>query len=118
MKFYYEGKLIRTSKTHEYKYAAISSSGHCLKCSATKQGAQAELDRIFRESMRNLEFYRAALQALEIGEARVRNSRGEWIKLDTTWYKPEELRKWIKSIEENAPTFYERNKVVELEARP
>lgn len=44
MKFYYNGKLIRTSKTHEYKFAAITAEGKCLCCSATLDGCKRGLD--------------------------------------------------------------------------
>lgn len=39
MKFYYNGTLMRTSKTRQYKYAVISASGKCLACSETYNGA-------------------------------------------------------------------------------
>lgn len=43
MKFYYNGQLIRTSKTHHYTHACveISEKGiRCIGCSSTKQGAE------------------------------------------------------------------------------
>lgn len=38
MKFYYNGKLVRTSKSHEYRYAVMHGD-KCIGCSATRDGA-------------------------------------------------------------------------------
>lgn len=116
MKFYYEGKLIRTSKTHDYKYAALINE-KCLKCSGTKQGAEAEISRLIREAENNIAFYESALQAYEKGSTMVRSRRGDWVKLDTAWYTPENLRDWKESEHKRLNFIKENAKVVELEAR-
>lgn len=51
MKFYYNGQLIRTSKTRHYKYAIIHESGDKLKvfaCSETRENAQKRLESEIR----------------------------------------------------------------------
>lgn len=116
MKFYYEGQLVRTSKTHAYKYAAMLD-GKCLKCSATKEGAQAEITRLANSFSGNVEFYEAALQALEKGRDMVRTARSGWVKLDASWYTPENLQRWKADAAEHLAYLRANAKVVALEAR-
>lgn len=63
MKFYYNDKVIRTSKTMRYKFAVISEHGEGVKvfsCSETRVNAQKSLDKIKRDRLRiaesNLKF--------------------------------------------------------------
>ena len=61
MKFYYNGKLIRTSKTRHYKYAIGTSDTGCYAtCSETWENAQKALDalknRIRKTAEENLKF--------------------------------------------------------------
>jgi hypothetical protein len=56
MKFYYNGKLIRTSKTRHYKYAiGTSDTGTYPTCSETMENAQKALDDLKRRIIRNAE---------------------------------------------------------------
>lgn len=52
MKFYYKGRLVRTSKTHDYKWAVIEEMDDgTLKiygCRADRAAADAELTRVLR----------------------------------------------------------------------
>lgn len=49
MKFYYNGKLIRTSKTRHYKYAVgTSDTATYARCSETLANAQKALDELKR----------------------------------------------------------------------
>ncbi len=61
MKFYYEGKLMRTSKTHEYKFALLNGAGTCLSCSGTRDGIERERQRRVSESRGWLEIYEGTL---------------------------------------------------------
>lgn len=45
MKFYFNGELVRTSKTHEYKYGLLYM-GKIKKCSKTKDALISEIERI------------------------------------------------------------------------
>lgn len=49
MKFYYNGNLIRTSKTHEYRYALLfvreDGTYRALRCSAERKSCVQEFDR-------------------------------------------------------------------------
>ena len=44
MKFYYNGKKVRESKNHEYKYGLLYM-GEVIKCSKTKTALMAEIER-------------------------------------------------------------------------
>lgn len=47
MKFYYQNHLIRTSKTHNYKYAVINKKTFkAYRCSQNMKGIQAALKEI------------------------------------------------------------------------
>jgi hypothetical protein len=50
MKFYYKGKLIRTSKTRHYKYA-IGCEAYGFSCSETLENAQRQLDQKARQCL-------------------------------------------------------------------
>lgn len=116
MKFYYNDKLIRTSKTHEYKFAAMLD-GKCLKCSATREGAQAEITRSLNEQQSRIDFEKKILEAIERGETRVRAKNGPWVKLDPEWHTPENMLERIEKHKERMAYIREHAEVVELEAR-
>ena len=40
MKFYYGGKLLRTSKTHYYTHALLTETGVLVGCSSSKEGCE------------------------------------------------------------------------------
>ena len=49
MKFYYNGKLIRTSKTHVYNWAIIDpTDGGVYACRRDRSGAESEYNRLLR----------------------------------------------------------------------
>lgn len=49
MKFYYQGHLIRTSKTHNYKYALINKETfYAYRCSKDLKGIQSAIYEIRR----------------------------------------------------------------------
>jgi hypothetical protein len=56
MKFYYNGQLIRTSKTRHYKYAiGTSDTGKYPICSETLENAQKALDALKNRIRHNAE---------------------------------------------------------------
>ena len=70
MKFYYNGKLVRTSKNHEYKYGILSSEGGSVtSCHATYEAAYKELQRRPGEIRTNIEITKEALKELEKGKS-------------------------------------------------
>lgn len=56
MKFYYNGQLVRTSKTHEYKYALLNTNtGKAYACSKDMKG----IDKAIAEASRTLNLYKS-----------------------------------------------------------
>lgn len=121
MKFYYNGQLIRTSKTHEYKYAVIStiSNNKALTCSATKEGAQKFINRYINERKDEIKTCENIIRAIETGAKSfyaVYGRKTEYCKLrehytiEDTKERIEECKKAIEGI----TTCW---KIVELEAR-
>lgn len=119
MKFYYNGKLIRTSKTHHYKFACINlETGNVLQCSETRSGATKLLTTIKAEKARAYENATSAIKAIDEGRTfynakigrtseRVRIQRSK----DQYLADMQDLRAWFDwSVLVHA--------VVELEERP
>lgn len=70
MKFYYNGKKVRESKTHEYKYGVYSvRSDKVIACSETREGAEANITRLTADSRDSLKTYEGALKALRFGSS-------------------------------------------------
>lgn len=105
MKFYYNDKVIRTSKTMRYKFAVISENSEGVKvfaCSETRANAQKALEKTKNE------------------HTKIAKNNLEWAK------KPENLN-WLKNehgegynAETEYKNFMERinnYKIVELEQR-
>lgn len=108
MKFYYNGNLVRTSKTHEYKFALLNTeTGKAYACSKDMKG----MDRAMSEVSRTYNLYLS-----------VKN--GTYRRKDRWCYT-------AKQIEDNCIEYYgsldkaieeqrqrvAKYKVVELEAR-
>lgn len=121
MKFYYNGKKVRESKTHEYKYAVIATTrdDKVLTCSATKDGAQAFINRYISERESEIKTCENIIKALETGAKSfyaVYGRKTVYCKIredhsvDGTKERIASCKKAIESILNNW-------KIVELEAR-
>lgn len=125
MKFYYNDKLVRTSKTHDYKYAIISKKGDCLSCHGTLESAQKEFRRQISELETSIADDKKIITALEKGKTAVdlkicrrwcrislkgKNFDGSDRADPATWQ--EEIERSLKRIE-----WLNTRKIVELEAR-
>lgn len=124
MKFYYEGKLVRTSKTHEYKFAAIDVSKadgekiSALKCSATHEGAKSEIDRKRNNALNAITHYEQMIKAIENGYKHMwAKECGHAYKIDLTKYSIDELRSYIDSERKYLDYIQMNFKVVQLEAK-
>ena len=121
MKFYYNGKKIRESKTHEYKYATIATNrdDKVLTCSATRDGAQAFINRYICERESEIKTCENILRAIETGAKSfyaVYGRKTEYCKI-REWHTVEDTRERIEECKraiENIKTCW---KIVELEAR-
>lgn len=68
-KYYYNGELVRTSKTHEYAYGAINfETGKIFGCSGTREGAQKMVNEPINRKLSEIENYERALKALKLGQ--------------------------------------------------
>ena len=69
MKFYYNGKLVRTSKTHEYHFGILEpKTGKIVSCHGTYEAAQKEHRRPISEAETSIKRCRAAINAIENGK--------------------------------------------------
>lgn len=120
MKFYYNGKLVRTSKTHEYKYGVYSANqDKVIACSATREGAEAHITRIMSDSRDRLKTYEGALKALKAGASGFDSyfgRRSTYIR-----FRQEHTEKYfteqIDYYKENLIKIRNNCKIVELEIR-
>ena len=119
MKFYYEDKLIRTSKTHVYTYALIGQNGKAITCSATREGCEKELLRRLHNIERSITNYENALKAQAAGKKQVR-----WLDGRTSYYiklcdldNLDEFEDYIIADKEIIRIITQEWKIVELEAR-
>lgn len=100
MKFYYDGQLIRTSKTHIYTHACIKKGENgyiCLGCSSTRAGAE----KVKKDRMRELESaiysYTARIEAIKAGKNGYYNIKHKWISLKGYDYGTlEQLERWVE----------------------
>lgn len=119
-RFYYGDKLIRTSKDHIYTHAAINiTTGKCYGCSATRQGAQANIDRIVNGYIEGIENAKAAKKAIEGGKNGYFFKEGRHTGFHR-FEKTDTAEKYEKSIAQmkNGMDWYKNNlRVVELEQR-
>lgn len=67
-KFYYNGKLVRTSKTHVYTHAVINEKGDVLRCSSTEVLAKAFITSELSRAENEIIDSDKAIKALRNGE--------------------------------------------------
>lgn len=119
MKFYYNDKLIRTSKTHVYTHALLDQSSKAVTCSATREGCEKELSRSIRKIEQRMMNYENALKAKAAGKTQVM-----WIDGRSSFYMNLNNLKSIDSFAEYIEIDKEMIrvrkhewKIVELDAR-
>ena len=126
MKFYYNGKLVRTSKTHEYHFAIINpESGNVWSCHGTRDAAVKEFRRPIAEAESGIETSKRAIKAIEAGRPYIIEKQGRYsYKIDlkgkdifgldrslvNTW--EEYIESDLKRIKE-----LEKRQIVELEMK-
>lgn len=121
MKFYYNGKLIRTSKSHVYTYAVINGE-NCVACSSTFEGAKKVVYSELSHCERGIQTCLNMKNAIEKGDAGfwdVSERKKLWIKIDKS-YKYHTIESADRNIKYYKNRIEEVNlnwKVVELEAR-
>ena len=121
MKFYYGGKLVRTSENHEYHFGIYRlDSGKMRSCHSTKELAEKTLQSFINEPLSWIENNdKRAIQAIKNGKKKY------WVKVgNRECLEPlgnmDTIEKWEKRIEDNKKIHeFRKNNfcVVELEAR-
>lgn len=111
-KYYYQGKLVRTSKTHDYSFAVIrerkDGTFTLIACSKTKELAERRLNSEMSNSKHNLKAEEERLKRMKRG-----------LKVPKWWSKEENtiagLEQLIEDRKKSIERYYEEAKVVELE---
>lgn len=118
MKFYYNGKLIRTSKTKHYTHACVNKvTGNAINCSTTYDGAFREKGRRISSYRESIENCKSAIASLEHGHKYYYAKIGR-----TTWKEEadgtiEEYKASIKRMEDDIAWVTENWIIVEVEER-
>lgn len=120
MKFYYNGKLIRTSKNHVYTHAVINMDTNNVKgCRANLQNAEAIISGQIATYEKEIKNCETAIKALKAGKKyyTVRFS-GHTIPIHfENGQTPETFAEYINDYREQIEYVRKNWKVVELEAR-
>lgn len=122
MKYYFEGQLIRTSKTHHYAYALIKREDDgivCIACSSTKAGAEKpKRDRI-RELNKGIANAERNIKALEEGKSGVYSKGYGFVKFSEMHESCRTIEGNKEWIEDNKRCLakLEQYEVVEIEER-
>ncbi len=120
MKFYYNGQLVRTSKSHEYTHAVIDiTTNGCKGCRVGRYKAEAIISAEVAEYERRAKNYESAIKALESGKTGyyVKEGRRTWFNKFSADATVEKYREWIAWNREYVDSIKANWKVVELEAR-
>lgn len=118
MKFYYNGQVIRTSKTHVYTHAVINTNtGECKGCRSNRKGAEQIISSEISAQKSNIEDVKAQIKALEQGKRIYRCKCGKRSYYEKIWNSKKELEEWLAAYENRIKNVTENWKVVELEAR-
>ena len=119
MKFYYNGKLMRTSKNHIYTHAVINERGGLIGCRANREAAEAIISAELSTLQRGLKNGEIKKKAIESGATRYRVSTGR-----ISYWEPvrdtdtiERCDEWIASRREKIEAVRIGWQIVELEAR-
>ncbi len=117
MKLYYDGKLIRTSKNHEYTHAVIDTeTGSCLGCGTSLENAQAILNQ-------NINEYETEINNCDLGLKAISENKTYYYPIVKGKSRKSDIilsaETYIRLMNEYESTLkrVKRHKVVELECR-
>lgn len=118
MKFFYNDKLVRTSKTHHYTHAVIRiDTGKALTCSATRQGCESFINSYISEAVQGIENAKRALNALTAGRSKYEIKFGRKSYFETVKHDPAYYQEWIDGNNKRIEWIRTNWKIVELEER-
>ena len=117
MKFYYNGELVRTSKTHEYHYGILNIDGtRVSSCHGTLKDAEKEMAKAPASCRTAISEYKAAINAIENGKTKFPRKMCGRTYYDPIRYTKEEYEGLIERAEARIAELGKR-KIVELEAK-
>lgn len=120
MKFYYNGKLIRTSKSHTYTHAVIDTvTGGCKGCRASKETAEAIISTEVAYYEKKIGNYKNAVKALQNGKSGyyAKDGRRTYYSKFSADSTVERYNEWIGWDRNYINSVKANWQVVELEAR-
>lgn len=115
MKFFYNGKQVRTSKTHNYTHGIIDTMGKVVSCHGSLESAikaHGALGSFHRRYIMDAE---AAIKALEAGRSYYFTTDRMAYKVPLKGRTVEEYRKQIEESK-HMLDYYSRFQIVELES--
>lgn len=122
MKFYYQNKLIRTSKNHNYTHAVIDAqTGRCLGCRTTMDACKSIITEKINHCHQGIHNCNEIIKALEAGKSGYYSKDGRrtwWCKFDNpNHYTIENAHEWIEDYKNEIDRIQQNLKIVELECR-
>ena len=116
MKFYYNGKLMRTSKTHTYTHALLTETGTLRSCHGSREAAEKELRALISQHETNIDDCKRAIKAIEKGQTYYFAGHRQQYKCSLKGKTIEHYEEWIEKYK-RIIAFFEKHQIVELEAR-
>lgn len=117
-RFYYNDKLVRTSKNHHYTHAVIDmASGKVCGCRTSREAAEAII--VARINMLNdiIESDNNAVKAIQNGETKYRTIEGRKAYKTNVRMSEEQYRAHSEQTAEHLKEVMKNWKIVELEER-
>jgi len=120
MRFYYNGNLIRTSRTHHYTHALLNSRGRAVMCSAKRSACESFKQSAINHCLQGIENGKSAIMALEAGRGgywRKEGRKTEWHSF-SGWgmHSKAEYEEFIAEKERDIQ-IYQSWQIVEIEER-
>ncbi len=119
MKFFYNDKLVRTSRNHVYTHAVLDDQGRCAGCRTSREAAEGIIRSALHQAQESIENSKRHMKAIEAGQKRYKYVEGR-----RTYYLPvepgdtvERCQSWIEAKLERIDYIKSNWRVVELEAR-
>lgn len=117
-KFYYNGKLVRTSKTHHYTHAVINTkTGKAVGCRSSREAAEAIIASEINWRNDVIANYERAVKAIEKGETWYTEREGRKSYRMRVSRTAEEYKAFAEQTAERQKEILRDWKVVELEER-
>lgn len=117
MKFYYNDKLIRTSKTHHYTHAVINENGEALTCSATLKGCESFINAWINGLYTSIQNATNAINAIKNGKTTYKETFCGRVYNTPIKGSVEQYEEWIQKCKTDIKRYQTCWQIVELEER-